>query len=165
MLCCEPDRWVRNAILGSSTVPVVEHSVARRQRSNSRIPHNSTNNHQPFRVFFCRVLPGDVRCASGEPKPIRKAPRQTRRPSVERWGYARIVFASRPRTVDKRKAGTVALVLLTKKQKNRTSQVPLTYALSSGGLTDLVSCLPAFGSLQSWMASLAFVRSGTGDVG
>eukprot|EP00903_Cladosiphon_okamuranus_P006121 g6025.t2 len=36
--------------------------------------------------------------------------------------------------------------------------VPLTYALSRGGLTDLVSCLPAFGSFQTWMASLAFVR-------
>ncbi|CAN0469457.1 unnamed protein product, partial [Hapterophycus canaliculatus] len=36
--------------------------------------------------------------------------------------------------------------------------VPLTYALSKGGLADLVSCLPAFGSLQPWMASVAFVR-------
>eukprot|EP00752_Nemacystus_decipiens_P007555 g6749.t1 len=36
--------------------------------------------------------------------------------------------------------------------------VPLTYALSRGGLIDLVSCLPAFSSFQTWMASLAFVR-------
>lgn len=43
-----------------------------------------------------------------------------------------------------------------------TWQVPLTYALSRGGLTDLVSCLPAFSSFQTWMASLAFVRSGCG---
>ncbi|CAM9604592.1 unnamed protein product [Pylaiella littoralis] len=38
------------------------------------------------------------------------------------------------------------------------SPVPMTYFLSKGGLTDLVSTLPAFGSFQPWMASLAFVR-------
>ncbi|CAN0365095.1 unnamed protein product [Laminaria digitata] len=36
--------------------------------------------------------------------------------------------------------------------------VPLQYALSKGGLADLVSCLPAFGSFAPWMTSLAFVR-------
>lgn len=39
-------------------------------------------------------------------------------------------------------------------------QVPTAYVLSTGGITDLISCLPAFGWLQSWMASLAFVRWG-----
>ncbi|CAN0146216.1 unnamed protein product, partial [Ectocarpus sp. 4 AP-2014] len=36
--------------------------------------------------------------------------------------------------------------------------MPLTYALGKGGLIDLVSCLPAFGSFLPWMASFSFVR-------
>lgn len=50
------------------------------------------------------------------------------------------------------------MFLLIPYNAQRHAQILLSYVLSSGGLIDLVSCLPAFGAFQPWMSSLAFIR-------